>query len=45
MSAPEPAYATSGDIHIAYQIVGGGPIDLVFVPGSISHLEIYWKNR
>jgi pimeloyl-ACP methyl ester carboxylesterase/class 3 adenylate cyclase len=32
-------YAKSGDLHIAYRVGGEGPIDLVFAPGFISHLE------
>jgi hypothetical protein len=31
---PETRYAKSGDVHIAYQIVGTGPLDLVVVPAS-----------
>ena len=38
---PETRYAKSGDVHIAYQIVGAGPIDLVVVPGMISHVEFF----
>ena len=30
---PETRYARSGDVHIAYQVVGEGPFDLVVVPG------------
>jgi len=37
---PETRYAKSGDAHIAYQVMGSGPFDLVLVPGFISHLEI-----
>ena len=37
-------YARSGDLRIAYQVVGEGPIDLVFVPGFISHLDHYWDQ-
>ncbi|WP_076860675.1 adenylate/guanylate cyclase domain-containing protein [Bradyrhizobium mercantei] len=37
---PQTQYARSGDINIAYQVVGDGPIDLTIVPGSISHLEL-----
>jgi pimeloyl-ACP methyl ester carboxylesterase len=36
-------YAVSGDVHIAYQIVGDGPIDLVYTPGIWSNLEIIWE--
>ena len=32
-------YAKSGDLNIAYQVIGAGPIDLVFAPGYMSHLE------
>ena len=44
MKAPETRYALSGDVHIAYQVVGEGPIDLVFVPGWITHLELGWDD-
>lgn len=40
---PEPRYAKSGDVHIAYQVVGEGPVDLVYVPGIWSNLEIMWE--
>ena len=33
----------SGDVHIAYQVVGEGPFDLVFVPGLVTHMELQWK--
>src|ERR1700685_4677912 len=36
---PDTHYALSGDIHIAYQVVGEGPFDLVFVPGFVTHVE------
>jgi pimeloyl-ACP methyl ester carboxylesterase len=38
---PETHYARSGDVSIAYQVVGGGVRDLVFVPGIISHVEFF----
>jgi pimeloyl-ACP methyl ester carboxylesterase/DNA-binding winged helix-turn-helix (wHTH) protein len=41
---PETHYARSGDVNIAYQVVGDGPIDLVFVMGWVSHLEYFWKE-
>jgi len=41
--APETRYARSGDVNIAYQVVGDGPFDLVFVPGYVTHLELAWK--
>jgi pimeloyl-ACP methyl ester carboxylesterase/DNA-binding CsgD family transcriptional regulator len=37
-------YAKSGDVRIAYQVVGHGPIDLVFVPGFVSNLDIHWED-
>jgi hypothetical protein len=36
---PEVRYARNGDVNIAYQVLGDGPLDLVLVPGFISHLE------
>ena len=41
----EVQYARSGDVNIAYQVVGDGPIDLVLVSGFVSHLEIDWEDR
>jgi class 3 adenylate cyclase len=40
----ETHYAKSGDLRIAYQVVGKGPLDLVFVPGFISNLDHYWDE-
>jgi class 3 adenylate cyclase/pimeloyl-ACP methyl ester carboxylesterase len=40
---PETRYARSGEVNIAYQVVGDGPFDLVFVPGSVSHVELVWE--
>lgn len=41
---PCTQYAKSGDVHIAYQVTGHGPIDLVHVPGFVSHLEYEWEH-
>ena len=41
---PTTQYVQSGDVSIAYQVVGDGPVDLVMCPGSISHLEFGWTN-
>jgi pimeloyl-ACP methyl ester carboxylesterase len=41
--AAETRYALSGDVHIAYQVTGEGPFDLVFVPGFVTHMELQWK--
>lgn len=42
---PETRYARNGDVNIAYQVVGDGPVDIVFVMGWISHLEYFWKHH
>jgi class 3 adenylate cyclase/pimeloyl-ACP methyl ester carboxylesterase len=41
----EVRYADSGGVSIAWTAVGGGPHDLVMVPGFVSHLEILWDKR
>lgn len=41
---PEIRYARSGDVSIAYQVVGDGPIDLVLVPGWLSNIEVFWEE-
>ncbi len=41
---PETRYASSGDVNIAYQVVGNGPLDLVIVPGFVSHLDYAWEE-
>lgn len=38
-AVPETRYARSGDVNIAYQTIGDGPLDIVIVPGAISHVE------
>jgi class 3 adenylate cyclase/pimeloyl-ACP methyl ester carboxylesterase len=38
----EVRYARSGDVNIAYRTAGGGPFDIVFVPGAVSHVELAW---
>jgi pimeloyl-ACP methyl ester carboxylesterase len=40
----ETRYARSGDVSVAYQVVGDGPCDLVLVPGGISHVEAIWDE-
>jgi pimeloyl-ACP methyl ester carboxylesterase len=44
MTPPETRYAKSGDVHIAYQVVGDGPLDLIFVPGFVSNVEMTWES-
>jgi pimeloyl-ACP methyl ester carboxylesterase/class 3 adenylate cyclase len=41
---PQTRYAKSGEVSLAYQVVGDGPLDLVFVPGFISHLDLQWAD-
>jgi class 3 adenylate cyclase len=43
VNRPVTRYAMSGDLHIAYQVFGEGPIDLVYAPGFISHVEMNWE--
>ena len=40
---PDTKYARSGDVRIAYQITGSGPIDMVVAPGTVSHLDLAWE--
>ena len=42
--APETHYAKSGDVNIAYQVTGSGSLDLVLVPGWVSHVEQAWEE-
>jgi pimeloyl-ACP methyl ester carboxylesterase len=39
---PETSYATCGDLSLAYQVFGDGPIELVFGGSFASHIELYW---
>src|SRR6478735_8274843 len=41
---PETRYAKTGDLNIAYQVVGDGPFDLVYVPGWVSNVELQWEK-
>jgi pimeloyl-ACP methyl ester carboxylesterase len=41
---PQTRYARSGDVNIAYQVVGDGPRDLVLVPGWVSNVEVFWEH-
>lgn len=36
-------YAKSGSVHIAYQTMGTGPIDLIYVEGFLTHLDVMWE--
>jgi pimeloyl-ACP methyl ester carboxylesterase len=41
---PQTRFALSGDVNIAYQVVGDGPIDLVFVMGWVSNIDEFWTE-
>ncbi|MGH8675626.1 MAG: alpha/beta fold hydrolase, partial [Burkholderiales bacterium] len=41
---PQTKYARSGEVNIAYQVFGGGPVDLVVVPGWISSIDTFWEE-
>jgi class 3 adenylate cyclase len=42
VGVPQTRYARSGDVHIAYQVVGDGPLDLVWIPSLAHHVELPW---
>ena len=44
VETPRVRYARSGNVNIAYQVVGSGSIDIVFVMGWVSHLEYFWNE-
>ena len=44
MQTSQTRYTKNGDIHITYQVFGKGDVDIVFVPGFISHIENYWDE-
>src|SRR3982074_208142 len=45
MAPPETRYARSGDVHVAYQGFGKGDLDLVLVPGYVTHVELVWEHE
>lgn len=42
--SPRTQYARAGDLHVAYQVVGDGPFDLLWVPGWVSNVEASWEE-
>jgi len=44
MHPPRTRYAKSGEVHVAYQVFGEGPVDLVMAPGFVSHIDNYWTE-
>jgi pimeloyl-ACP methyl ester carboxylesterase len=43
VDVPETRYARSGDLQIAYQVVGEGPLDVVLVSSYLSNIELFWE--
>ena len=41
---PTTRYVRSDDVHVAYQVIGDGPLDLLWVPGYVSHVEAAWQS-
>jgi class 3 adenylate cyclase len=41
---PKTSYAKSGDLNVAYQVLGDGPLDLILAWGWLSHLDLQWTN-
>jgi pimeloyl-ACP methyl ester carboxylesterase len=44
MSGPPVRYADSGGVEIAYQVLGDGPLDVVWVSGAFTHLGVFWEH-
>jgi len=44
MDTPKTLYADAGDVSIADQVLGEGPIDIVYVPGWVSNIEVTWED-
>ena len=45
METPDTHYAKSGDVSIAYQVMGSGPFDVVWVQGFVSNVELAWQQQ
>ena len=45
MDVPDTRYVRSGDVDIAYSVTGDGPVDLVYLPGYVSHVEGLWDGE
>ena len=44
MGQPVTRYARAGEVNIAYQVVGDGPVDLVWAYGLASNIEVFWEE-
>jgi hypothetical protein len=42
-AVPDTRYANIGGCHVAYRVLGSGPIDLVLALGFVSHLDVFWE--
>ena len=45
VAPPATRYVQSGDVSVAYQVIGDGQLDLLYIPGGISHIDLQWTNR
>jgi pimeloyl-ACP methyl ester carboxylesterase/DNA-binding XRE family transcriptional regulator len=45
IETPPVRYAISGDVSIAYQVIGDGPVDIVVTPGAVSHRDVDWEHH
>src|SRR5919201_1379911 len=41
---PDTLYAWNGDVSLAYQVLGEGPIDLLYIPGGAANVDVMWEN-
>ena len=44
MDVPETRFAWNGDVSLAYQVVGDGPTDLIYLPGWASNVDVHWQS-
>ncbi len=44
MNQPETRYAWNGDVSLAYQVLGSGDIDLLYLPGGVSNVDVMWES-
>ena len=41
---PKTRYTKSGDFNIAYQVIGNGPVDIIYIPGWVSNIDMMWAE-
>jgi len=44
MDTPETRFAWNGDVSLAYQVIGDGPVDLLYLPGALSNVDVMWES-